>query len=115
MDNDTTTTSDIETPKAKSTQVDIASLKPADRKVLVRLFGEIPTSGAIRVQVAKRSSTGVCLCGCGGETKSEFKAGHDAQMKSLLRSLVAGAESNQINHRQFTKATAQTFLTARGW
>jgi Ni2+-binding GTPase involved in maturation of urease and hydrogenase len=115
---ETTEVPETETTEAEPVKVnglDLASLTEADRKVLARLLGKaLPSQGVVKISVRKQQG-GDCLCGCGRQTKSEFAAGHDAQMKSLLKSLVEGTESTQINHKQFSKATAQKFLAERGW
>lgn len=111
-------TLDIEVPeavKAEVVRVDLAALSAADRKVLTRLFGSVPTSGQARLQTAKRTLSGVCTCGCGEATKSEFTIGHDAKMKSMLKSVVANETPKTPNYKGFTKVTAQKFLIERGW
>ena len=107
-----------ETEAKPATKVDLSSLTPADRKVLVRLFGDLPKTGAVTVRTSKGAAgTGKCQCGaCQGEpTASEFKSGHDMRIKSVLKSLAAGETPKFPNGRGFTKATAIKMLSDRNW
>jgi hypothetical protein len=95
----------------------VADLTTAQRKALVALFGALPEGNAVTLQARKGNpKTQVnCECGCGEVAKSLFIAGHDAKMKSLLNSVANGTETTQINHLQFSKATATAELAKRGW
>lgn len=52
----------------------------------------------------------LCLCGCGAETKSRFRPGHDAKLKSRL---INTALDESAPKRDRTKAEAQ--LATLGW
>ena len=105
------------TETVPSNVVRTADLTKAQMKVLVEVFGTIPDSKAITLQGRKGSvkTQPDCECGCGVDVPRTFKAGHDAQMKSLLNSLANGTETTQINHLQFSKASATAELAKRGW
>lgn len=61
---------------------------------------------------SKRASTGdlnECMCGCGGETKSRFRPGHDATLKSrLINQALEGATAKE-------RATAEKRIATLGW
>lgn len=110
-----TPASDLVGKISRPASISLEDLKPADRKHLERIFDcTLPKRGNARIQTAKQKG-GLCLCGCGSETKSEFTIGHDAKMKSMLKDVVAGNTPKTPNYKGFTKATAQAFLVERGW
>lgn len=60
------------------------------------------------VQAHARPAVGLCLCGCGSETKGRFFPGHDALLKERLRATVELAEGE-------AKASAEAALATFGW
>lgn len=60
------------------------------------------TAGALKT-VKKAESTGTCLCGCGGVTKSSFMPGHDARYKSFLKKIGITFDRAQGSVADFAK------------
>jgi hypothetical protein len=53
-------------------------------------------SNETKTEVKAKAVT-VCFCGCGAFTKGgKFNPGHDAKLKSLLTSILAGEQPNSV-------------------
>jgi hypothetical protein len=95
-----------------ATQLAAGARKSRQEQTMTRRTKALTTSKAKAKTTGKAKGTstgdgtGVCLCGCGGATKSRFVPGHDAKLKSIL---LRAARSGGLSPEQ------QDLVARLGW